>query len=90
MFKYVAGVFSANVEPFRFVHVNNGNMMVDFNHPLSGKDLVLSAVIGKVEAKENERGGSSVDWMEVLTTGPGMQARWRDSRTDYFFRGVYP
>ena len=84
MLKNVAGVFSANVEPFRCVQSNNGNMTVDFNHPLSGKDLVLSAVVGKVEAKENERGGSSVDWMEVLTTGPGMQARWRGSRTDYF------
>ena len=84
LLKNVAGVFSANVEPFRCVQSNNGNMTVDLNHPLSGKDLVLSAVVGKVEAKENERGGSSVDWMEVLTTGPGMQARWRDSRTDYF------
>jgi len=89
MLKNVAGVFSANVEPFRCVSVNNGNMTVDFNHPLSGKDLVLSAVVGKVEAKENERGGSSVDWMEVLTTGPGMQARWRGSRTDYFTPGAF-
>ena len=89
MLKNVAGVFSANVEPFRYVQSNNGNMTVDFNHPLSGKDLVLSAVVGKVEAKESERGGSSVDWMEVLTTGPGMQARWRDSQTDYFSPGAF-
>jgi SAM-dependent methyltransferase/FKBP-type peptidyl-prolyl cis-trans isomerase 2 len=87
--KNVAGVFSANVEPFRCVQSNNGNMTVDFNHPLSGKDLVLSAVVGKVEAKESERGGSSVDWMEVLTTGPGMQARWRNSQTDYFSPGAF-
>ena len=89
MLKNVAGVYSANVEPFRCVQSNNGKMTVDFNHPLSGKDLVLSAVVGKVEAKENERGGSSVDWMEVLTTGPGMQARWRDNRTDYFSPGAF-
>jgi SAM-dependent methyltransferase/FKBP-type peptidyl-prolyl cis-trans isomerase 2 len=87
--KNVAGVFSANVEPFRCVQSNNGNMTVDFNHPLSGKDLVLSAVVGKVEANESERGGSSVDWMEVLTTGPGMQARWRNSQTDYFSPGAF-
>ena len=89
MLRNVDGVFSVNVEPFRCVSVNNGSMTVDFNHPLSGKDLVLSAVVGKVEAKEIERGGSSVDWMEVITTGPGMQARWRDSRTDYFTPGAF-
>ena len=89
MLKNVAGVFSANVEPFRCVQSNNGNITVDINHPLAGKDLVLSAVVGKVAAKESERGGSSVDWMEVLTTGPGMQARWRDNRTDYFSPGAF-
>jgi FKBP-type peptidyl-prolyl cis-trans isomerase 2 len=82
--KSVAGVFSANVQPFRLVHVNNGNMMVDFNHPLAGKELILSGIVGKVENKATERGGSSVDWMEVLTTGPGMQARWQGQQTDFF------
>ena len=81
--KSVAGVFSANVQPFRLVHVNNGNMMVDFNHPLAGKELILSGIVGKVENKATERGGSSVDWIEVLTTGPGMQARWQGQQTDF-------
>jgi hypothetical protein len=82
--KSVAGVFSDNVQPFRLVHVNNGNMMVDFNHPLAGKELTLSGVVGKVENKKIERGGSSVDWMDVLTAGPGMQARWQSQPTDFF------
>jgi SAM-dependent methyltransferase len=87
--KNVTGVFSANIQPCRCVGLSNGHMTVDLNHPLSGKDLVLSAVVGKVEAKENERGGSSVDWMEVLTTGPGMQARWQERQTDYFSPGAF-
>ncbi|MFC1578213.1 methyltransferase domain-containing protein [Thermodesulfobacteriota bacterium] len=82
--KSVAGVFRANVQPFRLVQVNNGNMMVDFNHPLAGKELVLSGIVGKVENKKTERGGSSVDWMEVLTNGPGMQARWQNQETEFF------
>jgi FKBP-type peptidyl-prolyl cis-trans isomerase 2 len=82
--KSVAGVFSANVQPFRLVHVNNGNLMVDFNHPLAGKELTLSGIVGKVEHKEIERGGSSVDWLDVLTAGPGMQARWQSQPTDFF------
>ena len=80
----VDGVFRANVEPFRLVHLNDGHMIVDFNHPLAGKDLILSGIVGKVDKKEIERGGSSVDWMEVLTNGPGMQARWQNQQTDFF------
>jgi SAM-dependent methyltransferase len=89
MLKDVTGVFSANIQPCRCVEINNGNMTLDLNHPLSGKDLALSAVVGKVEAKSIERGGSSVDWMEVLTNGPGMQARWQGSQSDYFSPGAF-
>jgi SAM-dependent methyltransferase/FKBP-type peptidyl-prolyl cis-trans isomerase 2 len=80
----VGGVFRANVQPFRCVGLDNGLITVDFNHPLAGKDLHLSAVIGKVERKGSDRGGPSVDWMETLTSGPGMQARWQMQQTDYF------
>ena len=89
MLKDVTGVFSANIQPCRCVEINNGNMTVDLNHPLSGKDLALSAIVGKVEAKNIERGGSSVDWIEVLTNGPGMQARWQGSQSDYFSPGAF-
>jgi SAM-dependent methyltransferase/FKBP-type peptidyl-prolyl cis-trans isomerase 2 len=84
LLKDVPGVFKENVQPFRCVQLNNGHIKVDFNHPLSGRDLVLSAVVGKVENKKIERGGSSVDWMEALTTGPGMQGRWQRRQTDFF------
>jgi SAM-dependent methyltransferase/FKBP-type peptidyl-prolyl cis-trans isomerase 2 len=80
----IAGIFKANLEPFRCIALNNGRMTVDFNHPLADKDLVLSAIVGKVEAKTVEMGGSSIDWMETLTAGPGMQARWQKYQTDYF------
>jgi SAM-dependent methyltransferase/FKBP-type peptidyl-prolyl cis-trans isomerase 2 len=79
----VAGVFRANVQPFRCVAVNNGNLSVDFNHPLAGKTLGLSCLIGDVKRKKDERGGTSTNWLETLTEGPGMQARWRRQRTDF-------
>jgi SAM-dependent methyltransferase/FKBP-type peptidyl-prolyl cis-trans isomerase 2 len=84
MLKGVAGVFKVNVQPFRCVGLTNGHMTVDFNHPLAGKDLQLSVVIGKVRRKHTERGGTSIDWMETLTSGPGMQTRWQEQPTDYF------
>ena len=84
MLKGIAGLFRANVQPFRCVGLKNGRMKVDFNHPLADKNLHLSAVIGKVRRKSAERGGSSTDWLEALTEGPGMQARWQMQQTDYF------
>lgn len=89
MLKGIAGIFRANVQPFRCVGLNNGHMTIDFNHPLAGKDLQLSAVIGKVGIKNTERGGTSIDWMETLTSGPGMQARWQMQQTNYFSSNAF-
>jgi hypothetical protein len=60
-------------------------MQVDFNHPLSGKSLRLTTIIGRVEKKDVARGGSSTDWIETLTAGPGMQARWQNNHTGWIF-----
>ncbi|MHC4476650.1 MAG: peptidylprolyl isomerase [Planctomycetota bacterium] len=85
LLKGIAGIFKANLEPFRCVALNNGRITVDLNHPLAGKDIVLSTIVGKVVTKKSEMGGTSIDWMENLTAGPGMQARWQGHQTDYFF-----
>lgn len=83
----VAGVFPQNKEPFRCVKVENGNLWVDFNHPLVGRPLSLDAEVRNVVPKSHERGGTSIDWIEVLSNGPGMQSRWRDQPTDFFHPG---
>lgn len=87
--KGISGVYRSNLQPFRCVGINNGRITVDFNHPLAGKGLELSAVIGKVVQKGAERGGTSNDWLEILTNGPGMQARWQEQQTDYFSEGAF-
>ena len=78
------GVYRDNIQPFRCVGTNNGNMTVDFNHPIAGKELQLSCLVGRVKKKKVERGGTSVDWIETLTEGSGMQARWQNQATDFF------
>ena len=78
------GVFPQNMQPIRCVGVNNGHMEVDTAHPLSLQPLSLSMTVGQVSPKESERGGSSVDWVGLLTEGPGMQARWQGTPTDFF------
>ena len=85
----IAGIYRANVQPFRCVGLDNGQITVDFNHPMCGKELLLNAMVGKVDAKEIERGGSSVDLMEVLTTGPGMQSPWQENHTDFFSENAF-
>jgi SAM-dependent methyltransferase len=30
-----------------------------------------------------------MDWLETLTSGPGMQARWQNQQTDYFSDGAF-
>lgn len=85
----VNGVFSNNIAPFRCVGINNGDLSVDFNHPLADKDLHLSTIIGRIESKQIERGGTSIDWMERLTDGPGMQARWRNQASEYLMGDAF-
>ena len=80
----LAGVFPQNMQPFRCIGINNGHMEVDLSHPLAAHPLTLSMTVGQISAKANERGGSSVDWVSLLTDGPGMQARWQDRPTDFF------
>jgi len=88
MLQGIAGIFRANVQPFRCTGVSNGHLTADLNHPLAGKDLDLAVVVGKVGQKGAERGGTSVDWMDSLAAGPGMQARWQRQQTDYFTDGA--
>ncbi len=87
--KDVGSIYTANIQPFRCVGVNNGNMTVDLNHPIAGKNPKLSCLIGKVEKKKVERGGTSIDWIETLTDGPGMQARWQNQATEYFTEDAF-
>ncbi len=78
------GVFPQNMQPIRCVGINNGHMEIDIAHPLALHPLSLSMTVGQVSPKESERGGSSVDWVGLLTEGPGMQARWQGRPTDFF------
>ncbi|MHC1742791.1 MAG: methyltransferase domain-containing protein [Syntrophobacteraceae bacterium] len=82
--KGVANVFRINKEPFRCAEVDDSSILVDFNHPLAGTELLVRATISKIETKTAQRGGTSNDWMESLTTGTGMQIRWNGQPTDFF------
>lgn len=78
------GIFSQNMQPFRLVAANNGRVTVDLGHPMSDREVTIRTTIGHIAEKGVERGGTSVDWIERLLEGPGMQARWMDTQTDFF------
>lgn len=80
----VTGVFSQNQEPFRCTRLENGSMQASMTHPLKYTPLTLDVTIGSVQDKAYERGGSSTSWIERLTEGAGMQARWQNKPTDFY------
>jgi SAM-dependent methyltransferase len=80
----VSNVFIANREPFRCVQLDGDRLSVDMGHPLAEIPLTLNITVGAVSSKNEERGGTSRDWMETITHGVGMQARWNDQPTDFF------
>lgn len=82
--KGVANVFKENLEPFRCAGVQDDRITADFNHPLAQKELHLTTLIRGIRNKPDDRGGSCTDWIETVTSGPGMQARWGETPTDFF------
>lgn len=79
----LTGYFN-NPTPFRCTGLENGNFIADFNHPLAGNSLTLEVIIRDIKQKRGERGGECQDWLDLLTTGPGIQARHRGRPTDFF------
>ncbi|THB76538.1 MAG: methyltransferase domain-containing protein [Desulfobacteraceae bacterium] len=81
----VPGVFKGNYHPFRLVDRDGTMLMVDLNHPLAGVDLNLTFEILGRSLKQAERGGSVTEWLEIATSGPGMQARYNGHPTAFFY-----
>ena len=84
MVKDIPGLYKQNIEPFRCVGSDNDQLQVDFNHPLSEKELHLTAVIHSVTKKISNTGRTCTDWVETITSGSGMQIRINGKPTDFF------
>ena len=84
LLKGLHGIFKGNIEPFRCAGISDTTITVDFNHPLSQKDGKLIMTIKDIRRKEGEIGGSCTEWLEMITSGPGMQARYCGNPTDFF------
>ncbi|NWF98199.1 MAG: class I SAM-dependent methyltransferase [Nitrospirae bacterium] len=82
--KGLPDIFKGNQEPFRCAVSNETNIIVDFNHPLSGKEPALTIFIHEIRKKSGETGGECTDWIDTVIKGPGMQARWNNIPTDFF------
>jgi FKBP-type peptidyl-prolyl cis-trans isomerase 2 len=76
--------YSGNPTPFRCIGLENGKFTADFNHPLAGRPLTLEVIVREIKQKRGEKGGECLDWLDLLTTGPGIQARHQGKHTDFF------
>jgi FKBP-type peptidyl-prolyl cis-trans isomerase 2 len=76
--------YSGNPTPFRCIGMENGKFTANFNHPLAGQPLTLEVIVREIKEKRREKGGECLDWLDLLTTGPGIQARHQGLPTDFF------
>ncbi len=83
------GIFPDDLRPFRCVEIDPNNIKADFNHPFAGKDFELKTEVLDVKQKKREVGGSCNSWLETITEGPGMQARWDGVATDFFTEDAF-
>ncbi len=84
MLKGLPGIFKGNVEPFRCTGISDETITIDFNHPLSQKDVNLTLSIKDVRRNSGMLGGSCAEWSEIITSGPGIQTRCHGNPTDFF------
>ncbi len=89
LLKGLANIFPDNVTPFRYGRSDGSTFEANLNHPLAERQVALSARIDKVFSKIDERGGTSVDWIETISDGPGMQARMNGRPTDFFMETAF-
>lgn len=82
--KDVPGIFKANIAPFRCIDINNGHLDIDLGHPLADKTVDLKVIVGTVRSKLEERGGGLHSWGDTITQGVGMQARCKNTPTDFW------
>ena len=84
LLKGLANIYHCNTEPFRCVGVDSSKLSVDLNHPLADRATELQVTVVDVQENDDERGGRLTDWIETITNGPGMQARFRERPTNFF------
>lgn len=82
--KHLLNGYFENFTPFRCLAVDGRQFLADFNHPLAGRDLTLEVIVTEIREKSGAIGGECRDWLEILTTGPGLQARSHGRPTDFF------
>jgi SAM-dependent methyltransferase len=71
--------------PFRVLDIDREALVVDFNHPLAGKSLRLSARTEPSAGTISPAGGGLIDPIRTLLgDGPGMQGRLDGIETAFF------
>ncbi len=73
-----------NPLPFRCISLSGQSFQADFNHPFAAFGFLLTVTGTHPEPVAPSVGSRSLDWFDVVTSGPGMQVRWQGQPTDFF------
>lgn len=83
----IPGVFKGNITPFRLIDIDKVWAVADLNHPLADQTLALNIKVVNIQPRNQERGGSCMDWMQTVLDGPGMQQRIKKDKPTPFISG---
>ncbi len=80
----VKSIYPQNKYPFRVVDIYEKELLVDLNHPLANYSTNIQVKVLEISKKIGDVGGRCTTWIEEIgDLGPGMQARWNGTPTDF-------
>lgn len=83
-------IYAGNMTPFRVLDIESENTLVDLNHPLAGKKIILGGrVTGFLEPREQHGGVCNDIVTNLAERGPGMQALSPHGPTAFIHEGSY-
>ena len=89
-FTAVEGIYEGNKFPCRITSVDENNISVDLNHPLSGTDFDMIMQIDNIKKAGAERGGRCNDITSIACdSGPGMQDVLANKETDFITSNAF-
>lgn len=90
IYRDIADNNASNMQPSRVINLDENFITADFSHPLANRDLSLHMQINQVWDVGSERGGRCTDIAQLICDdGPGMQARYMNTATDFFNTGAF-
>ncbi len=83
----LAGIYSQDTHPFRYLGKDASGLYVDLNHPLAKAQYPIkleASLVQLLHTSEDHRDHCNDIANMITENGPGLQAVWSDVETDFF------